>query len=117
METCIFYTILTQRIISIFAALLSGFGLFCSQFMAMFMKRFINSKRQKAAVVTQIILPLSLVICGLALMMSSATVKDNPSRALKLDMLKDKESSLTTFFADFRNGVPQDSRLREVKRV
>ena len=98
----------------LFVALLSGLGLFSSQFVAMFMKRFINSKRQKTAVVTQIILPLFLVICGLSFMLSSTTVQDNPSRALKLSMLKAKESSLTTFFADYRSGAAQDTTLKEV---
>ena len=80
----------------------------------MFMKRFINSKRQRTAVVTQIILPLLLVIFGLSFMLSSTTDQDNPSRLLKLEMLKAKEASLTTFFADYRSGAAQDSLLKEV---
>eukprot|EP00111_Clytia_hemisphaerica_P020496 TCONS_00060371-protein len=84
--------------------LLSGCALFISQFKAMFIKRFLNSKRQKTAAITQIVLPIFLVVCGLALMSSSNVDEDDRSRELTLSMLKEKEATLTTFFADFRPG-------------
>ena len=85
-----------------------------SQFKAMFIKRFLNSKRQKGAAITQIILPIILVVFGLALMSSSTVDGNDPPRELSLSMLKTKEAKLTTFFADFREGG--DSYLKKVPR-
>ena len=84
------------------------------QFKAMFVKRFLNSKREKKAVVTQIVLPLLLVLCGLLLSVSRNTQEDDPSLKLSLEMLKDKSDGLTAFYADFTNYTTDKSLMKQV---
>jgi len=62
--------------------------------------------------ITQIILPIFLVVCGLVLMSSSINNEDDPTRKLSLAMLKEKESTLYTFFSDFRSNP--DAELKKV---
>ncbi|XP_057304734.1 phospholipid-transporting ATPase ABCA3-like [Hydractinia symbiolongicarpus] len=92
-------------------SLLTGCALKATQFKAMFIKRFLNSKREKKAVLTQIVLPLLLVICGLVLSKSSNSQEDDISRQMSLSMLKGKSDVLTGYYSDFSSS-PQSLKNR-----
>ena len=82
----------------------------------MFIKRFLNSLRQKVAIITQIILPLLLVLFGFLLAAVSDTKSDDPARTLTLAMLKDKED-VFTFFADFQTNKSLSAKMETVSIV
>ena len=46
-------------------SLVKGFQLKFSQFYAMFVKRLLNSKRKKTAVITQLLVPLIILLIGI----------------------------------------------------
>ena len=87
----------------LFAELLTGFGLGCNHFKAMFIKRFLNSKREKKALVTQVLLPIIMTIIGLALARVTPSQTEDPSRVI--DLSKDLVAGTTGngYFADFRS--------------
>ena len=70
----------------------------------MFIKRFLNSRREKKLVVTQIILPLIMVLLGLLLIKASEdrTRENEPPRVLKLSNLSIAGKPNIGFYADFR---------------
>lgn len=73
------------------------------QYKAMLIKRFLNSKREKKLVLTQIILPLLMVLLGLLLIKTLQEPNtDEPPRVLTLSHLSIKDVPNTGFFADFR---------------
>ena len=69
----------------------------------MFMKRFLNSKRDKKAIITQLVLPLVMVLFGLLLITSIPTRDNDPPRVLILSNLSVDGVHTKAFFADFRN--------------
>ena len=69
----------------------------------MFMKRFLNSKRDKKAIITQLILPLVMVFFGLLLITTIPARDNDPPRVLKLSNLSVDGVHTKAFFADFRN--------------
>ena len=81
----------------------TGFSLKWQQYKAMFLKRFLNSKRDKKAIITQLVLPLLMVFCGLLLITSIPTRTNDPPRVLKLSNLSIDDVFTKAFFADYRN--------------
>lgn len=69
----------------------------------MFMKRFLNSKRDKKAIITQLVLPLVMVLFGLLLITTIPTRDNDPPRVLKLSNLSVDGVHTKAFFADYRN--------------
>lgn len=78
----------------------TSFGLRASQFKAMFLKRFLNSKRQKKALITQIVIPIGLLLLGFILSTAQSTQQDDPLRKLSLNMLKEEDVDLIGFHSD-----------------
>ena len=76
-----------------------------TQFKAMFLKRFLNSKREKKAIVTQIVLPLLLTLCGLLLARVTPSQEDDPARVLTLAPLATQLRQTNGYYADFRESV------------
>lgn len=73
------------------------------QYKAMLIKRFLSSKREKKLVLTQIILPLLMVLLGLLLIKTLQEPNtDEPPRVLTLSHLSIDNVPNTGFFADFR---------------
>lgn len=81
----------------------TGFRLKWNQYRAMFMKRFLNSKRDKKAIITQLVLPIIMVIFGLLLITTIPTRENDPPRVLKLSNLSVDGVHTKAFFADYRN--------------
>ena len=76
----------------------------------MLIKRFLNSKREKKLVLTQIILPLLMVLFGLLLITSLQEPNaDEPQRVLTLSHLSIEDVPNTGFFADFRFNATSSS--------
>ena len=75
-------------------SLSSGMALWMSQFKAMFMKRFLHSKRQKKAVILQLIIPLGMLLLGLVLSLAQSTQSDDPPMKMSLKMLKPKGDNI-----------------------
>jgi len=73
------------------------------QYKAMFIKRFLNSKRDKKAIITQLVLPLVMVLFGLLLITSIPTRENDPPRVLKLSNLSVDDIYTNSFFADYRS--------------
>ena len=80
----------------------------------MFFKRFLNSKRDKKAIITQLVLPLFMVLCGLLLITSIPTRTNDPPRVLKLSNLSIDDVFTKAFFADYRN-VSSDVKQETLK--
>ena len=80
----------------------------------MFIKRFLNSKRDKKAIVTQLVLPLLMVLFGLLLMSSIPTRENDPPRVLKLSNLSVDEVHTRAFYADFR-GKSSDAKQQTLE--
>jgi len=79
----------------------------------MLIKRFLNSKREKKLVLTQIILPLLMVLLGLLLIKTLQEPNtDEPSRVLTLSHLSIKNVPNTGFFADFRLNTSTSARKK-----
>lgn len=86
----------------------------------MLIKRFLNSKREKKLVLTQIILPLLMVLLGLLLIKTLQEPNtDEPPRVLKLSNLSIKKVPNTGFYADFRlNATPSTrKKLFDVSQI
>ena len=96
------YKQLKGKICNIFTELVTGMALTISHFKAMFIKRFLNSKREKKAVITQIILPLLVTLLGLVLAQTSPTQKEDPARLLSLANPLKPGTTGVAYFADFR---------------
>ena len=69
----------------------------------MFMKRFLNSKRDKKAIITQLLLPLILVLFGLLLITAIPVRENDVPRVLKLSNLSVDGVYSKSFVADYRN--------------
>ena len=67
------------------------------------MKRFLNSKRDKKAIITQLVLPLIMVLFGLLLITTIPTRENDPPRVLKLSNLSVDGIHSKAFMADYRN--------------
>ena len=67
------------------------------------MKRFLNSKRDKKAIITQLVLPIIMVVFGLLLITTIPTRENDPPRVLKLSNLSVDGVHTKAFFADYRN--------------
>ena len=87
----------------VFLGLETGMKLKWHQYKAMFIKRFLNSKRDKKAIFTQLVLPLVMVLFGLLLITSIPTRENDPPRVLKLSNLSVDDIYTNAFFADYRN--------------
>ncbi len=84
----------------------SGIVLWFQQFVAVFVKRVLNSMRFWAAVVIQLILPLVFVILALALAKTLPDPNENdPSRELRIENSA-LSSSVYLFYADFDGSGP-----------
>ena len=81
----------------------TGFRLKWNQYRAMFMKRFLNSKRDKKAIITQLVLPIIMVVFGLLLITTIPPRENDPPRVLKLSNLSVDGVHTKAFFADYRN--------------
>ncbi|XP_048579731.1 phospholipid-transporting ATPase ABCA3 isoform X2 [Nematostella vectensis] len=81
----------------------TGFALQWQHYKAMLVKRFINSKRDKKSVVTQILLPMVMVLFGLLIMNTGGARGNDPARLLNLKNLSTDGVNTKVFFADFRN--------------
>ena len=82
----------------------------------MFVKRFLNSKRDKKAIVTQLVLPLLMVVFGLLLITTVPARENDPPRVLKLSNLSVDGVHTKAFFADFRN-KSEDAKLQTFEVV
>ncbi len=91
----------TSKFCQFYLELLTGVTLKFHQFKTMFMKRFLHSKRNKAAVLTQLALPLIMTIFGLALAKSVEPISDEPSRLLNFKNLSVNNKLTNSFFASF----------------
>lgn len=104
-----------KHILCIFSELKTGLNLKWQQYKAMLVKRFLNSRREKKLVLTQLILPLLMVLLGLLLIKTlQEPSKSEPPRVLNLSNLSIKGVPNTGFYADFRSNV--DRKLFEVSR-
>ena len=74
-----------------------------AQFRAMFAKRFINSLREKKAVFTQLVLPLVVILGGLALGKVTSLQSEKPALTLDLSMLSNPGGRTYAYVADYRN--------------
>ena len=90
--------------------MLTGCNLALLQFEAMFIKRFLNSLREKKAIITQILIPVVLVLIGCLLSISSNPQQEDPKLALQLSMLKEKSEALYGYHVDYRQNISQAER-------
>ena len=67
----------------------------------MFMKRFIHSKRNKGAILTQFFLPLAMTIIALSIAKSVKPISDEPSRLLGFKNLSVDNENTKSLFAKF----------------
>ena len=97
---------------------MTGCQLKATQFVAMFMKRFLNTKRDKKAVITQLIIPILLIILGLILSenvdSSWMNQQDDPALTLQLSKLlgKKNQDSIHGYYADTRTSVSANEKTR-----
>lgn len=83
------------------------------QYKAMLIKRFLNSKREKKLVLTQIILPLLMVLLGLLIIKTlQEPNKDEPPRVLTLSHLSIDDVPNTGFYADFRVNATSSTKKK-----
>ncbi|XP_031561453.1 ATP-binding cassette sub-family A member 3-like [Actinia tenebrosa] len=80
-----------------------GFAHKWQQYKAMLVKRFLNSKRDKKAVVTQLIMPLVMVLFGLIIINSNPARDSDLPRLLKLSNLSVGGVNSKAFFGYFRD--------------
>ncbi|XP_071958198.1 phospholipid-transporting ATPase ABCA3-like isoform X2 [Antedon mediterranea] len=84
--------------------LLSGLALKAQQFKAMYIKRFLNSKRDKKAVIIQFFFPLLFIFLGLLIILLSggSAATDDPKLELSLIKLNEAEDlNHRAYYADF----------------
>ena len=80
----------------------TGMQLWLQQFWAMFTKRFYNSMRFYAAVVSQIFFPILFVLCGMVLAVTGpGRDQDDPKRTLTLRNSALFGGNLSLFYAQF----------------
>ena len=93
---------------------MTGYQLKATQFVAMFMKRFLNTKRDKKAVITQLIIPILLIILGLILSENVDSRVDDPALTLQLSKLlgKKNQDSIHGYYADTRTSVSANEKTR-----
>ena len=93
---------------------MTGCQLKATQFVAMFMKRFLNTKRDKKAVITQLIIPILLIILGLILSENVDSRVDDPALTLQLSKLlgKKNQDSIHGYYADTRTSVSANEKTR-----
>ncbi|XP_066289391.1 phospholipid-transporting ATPase ABCA3-like isoform X2 [Branchiostoma lanceolatum] len=81
--------------------LVKGCGLKWQQFKAMIVKRFLSAKRDKKALITQLILPLLFVLLGLLVSITFPARSSDPARELNFANASANEQT-TGLFADLR---------------
>ena len=86
-----------------------------NHFKAMFIKRFLNSKREKRAVFTQLILPALVTLLGLVLAQTLPTQQDDPARVLSVGNYIASGKTGEAYFADFRSTA--DPNLWKVRAI
>eukprot|EP00795_Rhopilema_esculentum_P013264 gene13264-4097_t len=88
---------------------LTGIALSLAQFRAMVTKRFLNSKREKKAFVTQLLLPLVMIIGGLSLNLVTSSTADQPPLVLDLSMLSDPGQTTHAYIANYKEWNQSDT--------
>ena len=97
--------------LSIFQELKTGLSLKWQQYKALLLKRFLNARREKKLVLTQLILPFLMVLLGLLLTLQEPS-KSEPLRVLNMSDLSITGCPNIGFYADFRENVnPKDKNL------
>ena len=87
----------------------TGLRLKWQQYKAMLLKRFLNARREKRLVLTQLILPLLMVCLALLLIKTlQEPMQNEPPRILNLSNLSIKGAPNTGFYADFRPGIKNE---------
>ena len=81
-----------------------------SQFKAIFIKKFLNSLREKTAIITHILILVVLVVLGCLLLLSRNPQQDGPKLALQLSALKKKSKPLYGYHVDYRQNITQAER-------
>eukprot|EP00058_Branchiostoma_floridae_P014356 XP_002599844.1 hypothetical protein BRAFLDRAFT_95534 [Branchiostoma floridae] len=81
--------------------LVKGCALKWQQFKAMILKRFLSAKRDKKALITQLILPLLFVLLGLLVSITFPARSSDPARVLNFANASANEQT-TSLFADLR---------------
>ena len=81
----------------------TGFAHKWQQYKAMLNKRFLNSKRDKKAVLTQLLLPCVLVLIGLITVINLDSNRKEPPRLLKLSNLSIGGVNTKAFYSYFGN--------------
>jgi ATP-binding cassette subfamily A (ABC1) protein 3 len=92
---------LQSKFCQFYLELMTGISLKIHQFKAMFMKRLLHSKRNKAALFTQFLLPLMMTLLGLAIAKSVKPISDEPSRMLGFKNLSVDNKLTNSMFASF----------------
>ena len=91
---------------SLFVAdLHSGIVLKYHQFVAIVIKRFLYSRRDKKSLITQFLLPLLFVMFGLLIIKTGGNTANDPPRVMTLENISrhDPASKVSVFYADLRN--------------
>ena len=89
----------------------TGLSLKWQQYKAMLLKRFLNARREKKLVLTQLILPLLMVCLALLLIKTlQEPMQNEPPRILNLSNLSIKGVPNIGFYADFRPNVDPDKK-------
>ncbi len=93
----------------------TGLSLKMHQFVAIFIKRFLYSKRDKKSIITQSVLPILFVVFGLLIIKTSGGLVSDPARILNLENISRYDPSISpkVFYADLRN-MTNDQDLVEV---
>ena len=85
----------------------TGFRLWIQQFYGLFVKRFLHSLRNWKAIITQLILPIFLVIFGLVLVQTVPEVtSEDEQRQLSMRQSSLLDDNIKTFFVEFGNSSP-----------
>ncbi|CAH3155546.1 unnamed protein product, partial [Porites evermanni] len=89
----------------------TGLSLKWQQYKAMLLKRFLNARREKKLVLTQLILPLLMVCVALLLIKTlQEPMQNEPPRILNLSNLSIKGVPNIGFYADFRPSVDPEKK-------
>nr|XP_006815639.1 PREDICTED: ATP-binding cassette sub-family A member 1-like [Saccoglossus kowalevskii] len=97
--------------------ILSGVALKWLQFKAIFVKRLLHSKRDKKAIVTQLLLPLIFVIFGLLLLVLSPNATEETIRLLNLRNLSAENPDASVFYADLRSTYNERDLLKYLPKA
>ena len=98
----------TVILMSNFTGKLTGMDLKQAQFKALFLKRFLNARREKKSILTQLFLPLTVLLCGLLINAATSSTKDMPSLALDLSIMSEPGTKTYALVADYRTGQPRN---------